>query len=205
MRHMFLAFALIFCLASAIHAQEKRPPISGFGGEQDERASVRIAYWNNVKNEAAGQFAIDYGRPVWKKEYEDAAKFDSFTKGKVWRLGNNFWTVLDSNTPLKIAGKDIPIGMWYIGVHRSEDGSQYSLAFIDPAKARAMRLDPFQIERAPVAFKVPLTLEKAGDSKEKLTISLSYQRANPKEVTMKVSCGTLQLSAPVQISLEGAN
>ena len=205
MRYKSIIFALTLCLASVVQAQQQRPPITGFGGDQDERASVRIAYWNNVKNEGAGEFAIDYGRPAWKKEYEDAAKFDSFTKGKVWRLGSNFWTVLDSNIPLKIAGKEIPIGMWYLGVHRSEDGSQYSLAFIDPAKVRSMRLDPFQIERAPVAFKVPMTLEKATDSKDKLTIALTYQRPNPREVTMKVSWGTLQLSAPIQVSIDGLN
>src|SRR5215216_609256 len=181
MKYKSITFTLALCIFSVVQAQEKRPPVTGFGGDRDERASVRIAYWNNVKNEGAGGFAIDYGRPVWKKEYEDAAKFDSFTKGKVWRLGNNFWTVLDSNIPLKIAGKDIPIGIWYLGIHRSEDGSQYSLAFIDPAKARNMRLDPFQIERAPVEFKVPMALEKASDSKEKMTISLSYQGANSKD------------------------
>jgi hypothetical protein len=203
MKYKSIIFTLALCLASVVQAQEKRPPVIVFGGEQDERASVRVGYWNNVKNEGAGEFAIDYGRPAWKKEYEDPAKFDSFTKGKVWRLGSNFWTVLDSNIPIKIAGKDIPVGAWYVGIHRSEDGSQYSLAFIDPAKARGIRLDPFQIEKAPVAFKVPLTSEKATESKEKLTISLSYQRANPKEVIMKVSWGSLQLSAPIQVSVEG--
>ena len=35
-----------------------------------------------MKHEAAGQFAINYGRPVWKSIYEDPAKFDAMTQGK---------------------------------------------------------------------------------------------------------------------------
>ena len=49
------------------------------------------------------------------------ARFDVATKGKVWRLGNDYWTLLDSNIPIKVGGRDIPVGLWYLGLSRSDD------------------------------------------------------------------------------------
>jgi hypothetical protein len=201
-----LGFALVLCLAPALQAQENkpkkpRPLIVAFGSDSPERGTTRVGLWNTQKNGGVGQFAIDYGRPVWRKEYDDAAKFDAMTKGKVYRLGSNFWTVLDTDIPLKIAGKTIPMGVWYLGLHRSEDGGTWSLAFIDPAKTRAAHMDASEINKAPVEFKVPMTTEQAGEMKEKLTIDLVFQETNPKDVTLKISWGKLQLTAPVQVPI----
>jgi hypothetical protein len=199
-------FALVLCFAPLLQAQENKPKkpmplIVAFGSDSPERGTTRVGLWNTQKKGGAGQFAIDYGRPVWRKEYEDAAKFDAMTKGKVYRLGSNFWTVLDTDIPLTVAGKTIPVGAWYLGLHRSEDGATWSLAFIDPAKARAARLDASEINKAPVEFKVPMTSEPAGEMKEKLTIDLLFQDMNPKDVTLKISWGKLQLTAPVQVPI----
>ena len=200
-RLVFVSFALVICFAPVLQAQDKkpRPLIVAFGSDSPERGTTRVGLWNTKKNMGAGQFAIDYGRPVWRKEYEDTAKFDKMTNGKVYRLGSNFWTTLDSDIPLVIAGKSIPAGHWYLGLHRSADGATWSLVFIDPAKARAGHMDASEIERAPIAFKAPMTTEQAGDLKEKLTIDLVFQEANPKDVTLKIAWGKLQLSAPIQV------
>src|SRR5262245_35961873 len=175
------AFAMMLVTASAVVAQENkpRPKIVAFGSDSPERGTTRIGYWNNEKNMGAGQLAIDYGRPVWRKEYEDTGNFDKITKGHVYRLGSNFCTTLDSDMPLTIAGKTIPAGLWYLGLHRSEDGATWSLVFIDPAKARGAHIDASEIERAPVAYKAPMTVEQAGDVKEKLTIDLIFQKTSP--------------------------
>ncbi|HKS39505.1 MAG TPA: DUF2911 domain-containing protein [Blastocatellia bacterium] len=200
-RLVFVSFALVICFAPVLQAQDKkpRPLIVAFGSDSPERGTTRVGLWNTKKNMGAGQFAIDYGRPVWRKEYEDTAKFDKMTNGKVYRLGSNFWTTLDSDIPLVIAGKSIPAGHWYLGLHRSADGATWSLVFIDPAKARAGQMDASEIERAPIAFKAPMTTEQASELKEKLTIDLMFQEANPKDVTLKIAWGKLQLSAPIQV------
>jgi hypothetical protein len=200
-RLVFVSFALVICFAPVLQAQDKkpRPLIVAFGSDSPERGTTRVGLWNTKKNMGAGQFAIDYGRPVWRKEYEDTAKFDKMTNGKVYRLGSNFWTTLDSDIPLVIAGKSIPAGQWYLGLHRSADGATWSLVFIDPAKTRAGHMDASEIERAPIAFKAPMTTEQAGEMKEKLTIDLQFQEANPKDVTLKIAWGKLQLSAPIQV------
>jgi DUF2911 family protein len=200
-RLVFVSFALVICFTSVLQAQDNkpRPTIVVFGSDSPERGTTRVGLWNNKKKMGAGQFAIDYGRPVWRKEYEDAAMFDKMTKGKVYRLGSNFWTTLDTDMPLVIAGKTIPAGLWYLGLHRSDDGATWSIVFIDPAKARAAHMDASEIGRAPIAFKAPMTTEQAGDMKEKLTIDLLFQEADPKDVTLKIAWGKLQLSAPVQV------
>ncbi len=201
MKHRFLLFVLVVMGSIAVQAQQKKPAIIAEGGDVEERASARVLYWDQAKNGAAGQFAIDYGRPAWRKEYEDKAKFDSMTNGKVWRLGRDFWTVLDTSVPLRIAGKDVPVGTWYLGLHRSSDGNTWSLAFIDPAKVRKARLDAFEINKAPVEFKIPVTSAEAETTTEKLTIELSYKKDNIKDVTLKILWGKLQVSAPVQVTL----
>jgi len=64
-----------------------------------------------------------------------------------------------------------------------------------------MRLDAYQMERAPVQFQVPLTLESATTAMEKLTITLSYPKEKPKQATLRIAWGKLQLSAPVEVSV----
>ena len=196
-------FALLFCAASELQAQDNkpqkpRPKIIAFGSDSPERGTTRVGYWNNEKNMGAGQFAIDYGRPVWKKEYEDPATFDKITKGKVYRLGSNFWTTLDTDMPLNIAGKTIPAGVWYLGLHRSDDGGTWSLVFIDPAKARAAHVDASEIERAPIAYKTPMTIDQPGEPKDKLTIDLVFKRTDIANVKLTIAWGKVQLSAPIQ-------
>jgi Protein of unknown function (DUF2911) len=201
-----IGLAVVICIASVAPAQENktRPRIIEFGSDSPERGTTRVGYWNNEKNMGAGQFAIDYGRPVWRKEYEDTAKFDKMTKGKVYRLGSNFWTTLDTDMPLTIASNTIPAGSWYLGLHRSEDGATWSLVFIDPAKARAAHVDASEIERAPIAYKAPMTSVQSTESKDKLTIDLVFQKGNLKDVTLKISWGRMELTAPIQVPISNS-
>ena len=203
-----LGVTLMLGLTGLVGAQDNKPappPIVAFGSDSPERGTTRVGFWNTKKDKGAGQFAIDYGRPVWKKDYEDTAKFDAMTKGNVYRLGSNFWTTLDSDMPLNIAGTQIPAGLWYLGLHRSQDGATWTLVFIDPMKARAEHVDASEIGRAPIAYKAAMTLEQATESKDKLTIDLVFKRANPKDVTLRIGWGKLQLSAPVQVPVPSAD
>jgi len=202
MRYLSVCLILLVCFAAFGQTPEKKPAVVAFSGPPDERLSTRVLYWNQEKDAAVGELAIDYGRPIWQKAYEDTTKFDAFTKGKVWRMGNNFWTTFDSNLPVKISGKDVPVGSWYVGLHRSEDGASWSLAFIDPAKVRAAHTDAFEVNNAPVAFKIPVTIEPADQTTDKLTIVLTSKKENIKEVTLKINWGKLQLSAPIQVTVQ---
>ena len=196
---MLVGVMLLFTL---IAESQQKPKIEAEGGTPDDRASARVLYWNGQTNSAAGQVAIDYGRPVWKKQYNDAAKFDAMTRGKVWRMGSNYWTILDTNLPLSISGKRVAAGLYYLGLHRSDNGSEWSLAFIDPAKARKMHLDAFQVERAPVEFEAHMSnVSKTENQAEKLTITLSYPKEDIKHVTMQIDWGNLVLSTPIEVTV----
>ena len=191
----------IVCLATAVQAQQAKPTIVAEGGGPDDCASARVLYWNQKTDSAAGQFAINYGRPVWKQVYEEPSQFDAMTKGKVWRMGSNFWTNFETQLPLSIGGKSVPVGYYYVGMHRSADGSQWSLAFIDPAEVRHAHLDAFEIRKARVKFEAPLSAAKAEGKAEKLTITFSYPKDNVKNVMLRVAWGNLALTAPVRVTL----
>ncbi len=199
-KYFLLTAALL--LAGAVNAQEKKPAVIAFGSDSLERGTVRLGYWNREKNTGAGGFFIDYGKPVWKKDYEDAAKFDAMTRGKVWRLGSEDWTVLDTNVPLKISETTVPPGQWYLGLHRSQDGAQWSLVFIDPSKARSLQLDPSEINRAPVEHRAAMTSETPGETAEKLTLTLDVPKSDMRQSQLKIAWGKLQLKAPLQVSIK---
>jgi Protein of unknown function (DUF2911) len=201
MRRIGSAIAILSLFSAVAYSQKQKPSLIGEDGGLQERGSARVLYWNPQQDTAHGQFAIDYGRPAWKKDYDDPAKFDQMTKGRVWRLGSNFWTTLDTQLPLKIGARSVSPGYYYLGLRRSGDGSAWSLAFIDPSKVRSARIDAFQIERAPVEFEIPMTVEPAKGSTERLTLTLAYAKETPKDVKLTIAWGKLQLSAPIQVTV----
>ncbi len=203
MKQLTIIAVLSVLACALLPAQQQKPEIVAEDGGLQERGSARVLYWGPRVDAALGQFAIDYGRPAWKKDYDDPTKFDAMTRGKIWRLGSNFWTVLDTSIPLRIAGSAIAVGSYYLGLERSADGSVWHLVFIDPVKARAMKLDAYQIQRAPVLFRVPLTAEPAGETAERLTITLSYAKERIKDVKLTIAWGRLRVTAPVTATVGG--
>lgn len=200
-RYMLVTAATLISFSLLLQAQNKQAQPSAFGVQTPERGLARVGFWDDAKNQGAGGFFIEYGRPLWRKDYEDAAKFDAMTKGQTWRMGAEYWSVLDTSLPLQIGSQNIPVGQWYLGLNRSADGAVWSLVFIDPAKARSHRLDPSEIGRATVAFKAPVKVEGGGEFAERLTITLSLPQTGAKESVMRLSWGRFQLSAAIQIKL----
>lgn len=202
MRAKVLASTLILLAAGMLRAQQGAQIGVEGGDPPDDRASARLLYWNSTAKAAAGQVAVNYGRPVWKKEYEDPAKFDAMTKGKVWRMGSNFWSNLYTDVPINISGKAISPGTYFLGLQRSADGSSWKLAFIDPVKVRKARIDAFDIHKATVEFTAPMTTDSAGSyTVEKLTITLTHPENDMRNATLKVAWGHLALSAPVNVTV----
>jgi Protein of unknown function (DUF2911) len=201
MKGRMLIGVLALLVAGSLRAQQNPPKVAVGGGSPDDRASARLLYWNVPANVAAGQLAINYGRPVWRKEYEDTAKFDAMTKGQVWRMGSNFWSNLYTDVPVTIGGKSIAPGFYFVGLQRSWDGASWSLAFIDPVKVRKKRIDAFDIHKVSVGFTAPMTMEAgSSDAVEKLTITLSTSEFDIRTGTLKVAWGHLALSAPVYVA-----
>ena len=204
MKQTLLILSLVVCTAVVFNGQGR---LSGVIVESEpalgERGLTRIHWWNPQKDMPVAAVSIDFGRPVWNRQLDNPAAFDQLTRGKVWRLGSDYWTTLDTNLPLTIGGRNIGVGLWYLGLDRSADGATWSLAFIDPVKARSGGMDGHWMDRVPVEFKVPLTVEAAtGAMTEKLTITLAAQPANMRNLTLRIAWGRLRLATPVQAVLE---
>lgn len=196
-----MVILLLLALVPSLSAQGSKG-IKAFGGDEvTERGETRILYWNEATNGPAGEFVIHFGRPEWKVEYSNAGKFDEMTKGKVWRVGKNFWTTLDTNLPLRIGGEIVEPGNYYLGVLRSKDGNDWTLALIDPAAVRENRNDAFEIEKANVAQKAPLQLTKLDSPVTKLEIVFEKDNSKINRAMLVIKWGEYQLSTPVVASL----
>jgi hypothetical protein len=196
-----MAFALLLGATVAAGQQPAKPQFVAEDGAAEDRGGARVLYWDTKLDTSAGQFAIEYGRPEWKKEYEDPAKFDAMTKGKAWRMGKNFFTLLDTSLPLTISGKTVAPGYYYLGLRRSADGANWSLAFFDPAPLRAARSDGFLINKDKVAFEVPVKVEPSKEIAGRLAIALMYEEKAPTHVTFKLAWGNFTATAPIEVSL----
>jgi hypothetical protein len=172
-------------------------------GEHPVRGATRVAYWKNAQNRAAGEVAIEFGRPVWKEEY--GPKLDEMTSGKIWRMGENFWSSLDTNLPVRIGGVDLPVGYYYLVITRSEDGSRWRLGFVDPAKARERTLDPYEVQtrpaEVPIRHEAPLSFSKSAERMERLDVDLRLAEGKETEGTLVIRWGDFALSAPFEVRL----
>jgi hypothetical protein len=204
MKQTLSVLGLVLCAAVVLNGQNR---LSNVMVESEpalgERGLTRILYLNAQQTAPAASVSIDFGRPFWNRQLDNPAAFDQLTRGKVWRLGSDYWTILDTNLPLTIAGRDIPVGLWYLGLHRSDDGATWSLAFMDPVKVRKGRMDGHWMDAVPVEFKVPLTVEPATASiTERLTITLLAQPDSMRNLNLRIAWGRLHLATSVRAVLE---
>ncbi|PYV15117.1 MAG: hypothetical protein DMG21_15955 [Acidobacteria bacterium] len=196
-----LILELMILTAVLVAGAEQKKGIVVEGGEPDERASARLLYWDQQVNASAGQVAIDYGRPEWKKQYQDPAILGKLTKGQVWRMGNNYWTALDTQLVVVIGGRRITPGLYYLGLYRSPDGATWALAYINPTLVRSRHLDAFDIAKAPILFKTEMTIGKAAAITPKLTITFSHPPDDIRDATLKIAWGNMVLTTPVKVLL----
>jgi hypothetical protein len=192
-RTTFVGVTSFLVVSSLVQAQEVRR----FGGEFP-RMSTRIAYFG--PNSSEGQLAIDYGQPEWKPEYE--TQFDELTKGKRWRLGNNFWTTLDAHLDLVIAGTEVEAGYYYLVLKRSE-ADEWHLVLLDPKEIQAKKMDAFMAEQTTGGIEAPLTWERLEGSAQKLEITLLPDENDLKKARLEIRWGMHKLSAPIEVLLKG--
>ena len=168
----------------------------------DDRAASRLLYRYQDGKGPLGQLVVSYGRPQWKDEYNESGAFDYLTRGKVWRLGKDFWTVLDTSIVLVIGGHNVVPGDYYLGIHRSQDGSDWSLAVIDAHQARKLKLDSASIDQAPILFKAPAVYEEVNNALDRLAITLSRPGKPLGDIVLAIVWGNHKLSVPIKLKLE---
>lgn len=192
---------VLAALGLPVLAQQQQRVVE-FGGTADDRGMSRVAYWDNKKNVGLGEYAISYGRPPWNPQVE--AQLDQATIGKIWRLGDNFWTTLDTNLPLKISGVDVPAGNYYLAVERSRQGA-WNLALINPAQARKLHMDAYEtitrLSQVPVRLRAPLSFAKVEATAQRLSIIVKAIPGAGDKASLTIQWGNLQLKADVQATL----
>lgn len=123
-------------------------------------------------------------------------------------MGDNYWSILDTNLPIQLGEMEVPVGFYYVAVARSKEGSDWDLVLIDPEKSRQKGLDSYDVGtrpgQVPVLMKTPLKFEpNPGDPVAKLTILLKLDSGSNTDGQMTISWGNFRLSIPVQVKLPG--
>ncbi|GAB4149744.1 MAG: hypothetical protein Fur0037_18120 [Planctomycetota bacterium] len=191
--------ALVLCLASLLPAQ-----VQVFGGPGARRASTYLAFGKDFEIKAG--ICIQHGQPVWKPEYDDEEAFQGFLdtyRGKLLRLGKDWWTTFDTTAAVGIGGTEIPAGSYYLGLSYHKDGT-FRLAVIDAATAMKNKEMPFVPERWTVAYEAPLEFRKnaSEETVKDMTIDLIANDRDPSRATFQVAWGRHRLVAGVSIPLE---
>lgn len=159
--------------------------------ETSARGGARIFYWFGP--DSAGQVAIDHGQPRWQDAFGKVLQQPS---GRRWRLGENFWTTLDTNIALTLGGVAVPVGQYYCVLQNVADGG-LQLVLLDPQVVRQRRLDAYEAAKTEGGIAVPLTLGKAAVPATRLQIELTVDRENKDHGALVIRFGPHQLAAPL--------
>lgn len=102
---------------------------------------------------------LDHGCPPWSDELAAAAR--QLPKGRRWRLGQNWWTTLDTNCPLAIGGRKLAAGTWHLSLKKT--GNEAWALVCSPASADVgAQLDAFAVDQSKGSIEVPLAAARAG-------------------------------------------
>jgi hypothetical protein len=161
--------------------------------ETSQRGNARIVYWG--EDRSAGQLSIDYGQPTWS---DATAAALAAHRGKRWRLGQNFWTSLDTNIALEIGGERLAPGSYYLVLDLETDGG-FSLIALDPRQVRERRLDASQADRTEGGIEIPLVADVVDRDASRLTIVLNPDERHPYRAQLAIQWGPHRLRAPIMM------
>lgn len=169
--------------------------VQTFGGNFP-RMSTRVLYFGETA--PLGQISIQYGQPVWKPEYDRMLTESRNTSN---RLGSDFWTSLDTDLDLTIAGTAVPKGQWFLGLRIDEDGKPH-LMVMEAAAVRELKGDGFQTEMFQAKINAPLQHSRTEQEVDKLTITLSTEGKDLGQSELIVTWGTHRMAAPIVAEVE---
>lgn len=163
------------------------------GGSQ--RAETRMMVFNDDFSVFA-MASLTHGQPMWKPEYD--GMLDK-VKGRMNRLGKDWFTTLITSSELEIGGSKIAPGSYVVGLHCDKDG-KFALALMDSSKAMKAGLTPFTPEWKP-EITAPLTLNKdaAAEIVEEMTMTFAATDGGAGKGTFTLAWGKHTLTAPVML------
>lgn len=140
--------------------------------------------------------SLTHGQPEWKAEYD--GMLDKL-KGKINRLGKDWFTTLITSSEFEIGGAKIAPGSYVIGLH-CDDAGKFALALMDSTKAMKANISPFATDWKPEIV-CPLTLNKdvAKDVVQKMTMAFDAKDGSTGEGTFTIAWGRHTLTAPCRL------
>jgi hypothetical protein len=196
--HISLPRAIVVCLALSFAL-----PAQKVGGSAESERKATEVYISNDASELLAGVCISYTQPRWRQSYED---FLATMQGRYTRLGDGFWTTLDTIGAISVGGVSIPAGSYYLGLRIAADGV-VSLLFFDSRQAMQARLLPgstplFTGEAAPQLV-APMTFVRNAQKEEvgKLAIELSADPKDPAKGNLVLRWGRHELRGSVLFDL----
>lgn len=159
--------------------------------ETSQRGNARIFYQGD--GHSAGQLTIDFGQPSWSDD--TPARLRALV-GQRWRLGENFWTRLDTNIPIEIGGERVEAGDHYLVLQVGAD-DKFTLIALAASDVRAQRLDASQAHRTSGGIEIPLRFEIVDRLAKRLAILLNTDRERRDHAELAIQWGPYRLTAPV--------
>jgi hypothetical protein len=156
---------------------------------QDEpRGMARVVYFGG--SGLAAEYAIEYGKPAWKPDFE------KLMKGRV-RLGCDYWATLDTWNPLTVGDKEVKAGEYFLGLECAKEG-QWSLVLLDPDPLRKQKIDGYSTPQTKGGQLIPMKYEETKDSADRLAIRFVGDDKDAKLQTLEIRFGRHRLTAPVK-------
>lgn len=188
-----LAFTFVVAgLAVAWAAEESKAFV-----QNEPRAMSRVVFFG--KSGLAGEYSVQYGKPAWNAEYDK--DFAKLTHGKRLRLGKDWWTTLETFSPLTFGGTtELAEGAWFLALECSEAGA-WSLVALDPAPIRKAKLDAFASAKTTGGTLIPLAYEAVADAEPDLRIQFAAVEGKPGEQTLEIRFGKHRLTTTVAAKL----
>lgn len=160
--------------------------------ETSPRGSTRIFYWFGPGS--AGQLEIGYGLPAWKPAYE---RFMTQPTGRRWRFGQNFWSRLDTNIDLTLAGVKVPRGYYYLTLeHDAKKGLM--LVALKPSDCHAGLLDAWHAPKTKATqpgIEIPMKHSRSKAPADQLHIELTVDRSKEDAGALTIRFGPHVLTA----------
>jgi hypothetical protein len=161
------------------------------------RASARLAYFGQG---SVPQAMIDYGQPPWKPGYEQLITSDKFMQ-KRWRMGQDFWTHLDTSVDLTVGSIEVKAGYYYL-VMMQKAADQFVLTLLDPAVVHERKVDAFGVSRYDgPGVDIPLAHEQVGNVAERLEIEWVASGDDGTQGTLEIRFGPHALKAPYAVHM----
>ena len=204
MKHVMMIWLILLVgtLALAQVRQGSWTPVV----ESMERGYSSISYWtyrDDGVEIGGGRISVEHGKPQWPEMLEEPGAFDGATIGKLWRLGNNKWSTLDTQLTLRFGKRTVKPGIYYLVIERPKEG-QWRLAFVAPDSVSPSFIDAWASEaradEVPRLFSVPLKYSTS-DKAAELDISLALDKDDMSQGALRIHWGEHQLETAFEINV----